>query len=60
MSQIWYGRLFIRIYYAVSPILVKWFGKAKWFERFWKRRLNKLVKELQSRGVSSEPYIDPD
>ena len=60
LSQIWYGRLFIRIYYAVSPILVKWFGKAKWFERFWKRILNKLVKELQSRGLSSEPYIDPN
>ena len=60
LSQIWYGRFFIRIYYAVSPILVKWFGKAKWFEIFWKRILNKLVKELQSRGLSSEPYIDPN
>ena len=23
----WYGRLFIKCYYAVSPVIVKWFGQ---------------------------------
>ncbi|MDO5478959.1 MAG: CFI-box-CTERM domain-containing protein [Clostridia bacterium] len=26
LAKTWYGRMFIRVYYAVSPTLVKWFG----------------------------------
>jgi len=54
----WYGRLFVRVYYAVSPALVKWFGKTKWFKRLWRGKLDRMVAKLQSRGVESTPYND--
>ena len=53
-----YGRLFVRLYYAVSPTLVKWFGKTRWVKRLWRGRLDRMVKKLQSRGVESTPYND--
>lgn len=28
LKETWYGRAFIRCYYAISPLLVKWFGGA--------------------------------
>ena len=34
------GRAFIRFYYAVSPTLVNWCGKRKWFQKFWKNKLD--------------------
>jgi len=46
----WHGRAFIRCYYAISPTIVKWFGKAKWFNHFWKTRLDRLVLKLKSKG----------
>lgn len=54
----WYGRLFIKMYYAVSPKLVEYFGHTKWFQRFWRKHLDKLVKKLNSQGVSDAPYHD--
>lgn len=58
LAETWYGRIFIRIYYAISPTLVKWFGKTKWFKSFWKRRLDKMVLNLHEKGVASTPYQD--
>ena len=52
------GRLFIKIYYAVSPTIVKWFGNTEVFKYFWKKQLDKLVARLQSEGVESSPYRD--
>lgn len=52
------GRFFIRTYYAISPILVKWFGHTQWFKKLWRGRLDKLVDDLQSKGVKSTPYED--
>ena len=52
------GRLFIKVYYAISPVLVKWFGKSKRFRFFWKKRLDKLTAKLQNRGVENTPYND--
>ena len=52
------GRAFVRVYYALSPSLVKWFGETRWFQAFWRGFLNKMVKSLQSRGVESTPYED--
>ena len=54
----WYGRLFIKMYYAISPALVKWFGNTYWFRRFWKSKLDKMIATLQSNGVESTPYKD--
>lgn len=52
------GRLFIRLYYATSPTLVKWFGDNAWFRRIWKGQLDRKVKKLQSKGFESTPYTD--
>lgn len=60
LGTTWYGRLFIRVYYAVSPIVVKLFGKTEWFRNFWRSRLDKMVKNLQDKGVENTPYEDKD
>lgn len=52
------GRLFIRVYYAISPTLVKCFGHSKWFQAFWRVKLDKMVTGLQNKGYASSPYDD--
>ena len=58
LGSTWYGRLFIRTYYAISPTLVKWFGKTNWFKKLWKAKLDRMVAKLQSNGVEDTPYED--
>ena len=60
LAETWHGRLFIRLYYALSPTAVRWFGKTAWFQNFWRRRLDPFVVRLQSEGVESTPYKDKD
>ncbi len=52
------GRLFIKSYYRISPILLKWFGHIFWFKRFCKFFLDKMIFILKSKGVSDETYND--
>lgn len=58
LDKTWYGRLFIKCYYAISPTLVKWFGETKWFRSFWKSKLDKMVADLNSKGVNDTYYHD--
>lgn len=58
LAETWYGRAFIRIYYAVSPTLVKWFGDTVWFKKLWKGKLDNMVKNLNADGVENTPYQD--
>lgn len=58
LAQTLWGRAFIRAYYAISPTLVKWFGRASWFQRFFKVRLDKFVARLQQNGTEDTPYND--
>lgn len=58
LSETCYGRLFIHIYYTVSPSLVKWFGHTIWFKKLWRRNLDWFVKHLQEKGYESTPYKD--
>lgn len=58
LAATWYGRAFIRIYYAISPTLVQWFGKDKWFHLMCKKLLDRKVTKLQSDGFESTPYND--
>ncbi len=58
LDETWYGRLFIKCYYAFSPTLVKLFGETKWFKNFWKSRLDKMVYELNCSGVEDTYYQD--
>ncbi len=58
LAETWHGRAFIRAYYAISPTLVKWFGETEWFKNMWKPTLDKMVKELNEKGVADTPYQD--
>ena len=58
LALTWYGRLFIALYYAISPTIVKWFGDTNWFNKMWKGRLDKMVKRLQEEGFENTPYED--
>lgn len=58
LAETWYGRAFIRMYYAVSPPLVKWFGKTEWFKNLWKPMLDRMVQRLNDSGVESTSYND--
>ncbi|MBR4545208.1 MAG: hypothetical protein IKO14_04435, partial [Oscillibacter sp.] len=60
LGQTWYGRLFIKAYYATSPTLVRLFGDAEWFRNFWREKLDGLVQNLQDDGFESTPYQDKD
>ena len=58
LDETWYGRLFIKCYYAISPTLVKWFGNQKWFRVFWKGKIDLIVSKLNSKGVENTLYTD--
>lgn len=58
LANTMFGRGFIKLYYAVSPRIVKVFGNRKSFKVFWKRILDKKVKKLHELGVESTPYKD--
>ncbi len=52
------GRAFIKVYYKLSPCLVKAFGKKPWFNTLCKSRLDRLVVKLQNKGYKSTQYYD--
>jgi hypothetical protein len=58
LAETWYGRAFIRTYYALSPTLVKWFGQTIWFKKICKDPIDRLVRKLQSEGFKNTPYED--
>ena len=58
LDETWYGRLFIKCYYAISPMLVKWFGKTKWFRSFCKSKLDKMIDDLNEKGIANTYYQD--
>lgn len=58
LAESWYGRAFIRVYYAISPKLVGWFGSSSWFKAVWQKHLDKLVADLQNKGFACTPYKD--
>ena len=58
LDSTWYGRAFIKIYYAISPTIVKWFGETSWFKKLWKGKLDKMVAKLQAQGYEDTKYED--
>jgi len=58
LDATWYGRLFIMLYYAISPTLVKWFGHTEWFKKMWKGKLDRMVERLRAEGYEDTPYND--
>ena len=49
---------FLNIHYAISPTLVKWFGKTQWFQKLWRGVLDRMVAKLQDKGFENTPYED--
>ena len=58
LAETWYGRAFVKTYYAISPTLVKWFGHTEWIKRMWRGTLDRMVKNLQEQGFEDTPYND--
>lgn len=58
LDERFFGRLFIKVYYAVSPTMVKLFGKNKHFISFNKRILDKFVNKLNAQGYENTKYND--
>ena len=58
LDETWYGRLFVRAYYATSPTFVKYFGNVKVFKLQGKKLLDKWVAKLNSKGYDNTPYKD--
>ncbi len=60
LAKVWYGRAFIHTYYAVSPTLVRWFGRTNWFKALWRGKLDRMVARLNAEGYEDTPYQDRD
>ena len=58
LDRTWYGRAFIRTYYAISPTLVRWFGRNSWFQALFRPMLDRLVARLRQNGVADTAYQD--
>lgn len=58
LDTTWRGKAFIKMYYAMSPIAVKWFGGFSGFRTFAKRILDKKVQKLMENGYDCTPYED--
>lgn len=43
------GRLFVRLYYCISPHLVKMLGSHDAFNRFWRKRLDAMVESIRAK-----------
>jgi hypothetical protein len=52
------GRLFIRVYYAVSPTLVRWLAGSSWFNAAVRPLLDRFVSGLRRQGYDDVPYYD--
>ena len=55
LAASWYGRTFLHAYYAVSPTLVKWFGRTAWFQKLWRGPLDRLVARLRDGAWRTPP-----
>lgn len=60
LARTWYGRAFVRLYYRISPTLVKWFGCKQWFKALFSPFLARLVSKLQQQGYECTQYNDCD
>ena len=58
LDEHWWGKLFIKLYYKISPTLVKWFGNKKWFRNPVKKILDRKLRKLEQKGYEDTPYND--
>ena len=58
LAKSWYGKMFIGLYYSISPTIVKIFGKSNIFRRICLKPLDRIVASLKSKGYEDTPYKD--
>lgn len=58
LEKYFFGRVFIMLYYAISPILVESLGKNEIVTNYWRRLLDKVVTKLKRHGIEDTPYCD--
>ena len=58
LDEKWWGKVFIKFYYAVSPFVVKMFGKTSLFNKVSRTILDKKIKKLLEKGYVDTPYRD--
>lgn len=58
LAKTWAGRAFIRLYYGISPTIVKWFGGTRLFRSFWRSVLDSFTRRLNRCGYDNSPYDD--
>ncbi len=58
LDETWYGRAFIKMYYAISPTMVRLWGDSCAFKAMWRKPLNRLVQRLRKNGIKDTPYVD--
>lgn len=58
LRRTWHGRLFIKFYYFNAPIVIKLFGRMKWFNKLWRKILDRKVKKLIKKGYLDSYYED--
>ena len=56
-NKLW-GRVFIKVYYFISPKLVSLFAHYKWFGAVGERILNPFVAKLKRSGYEDTAYKD--
>ena len=54
------GRWLVRLYYGVSPALVRLFGDKKGFRTLGRKCLDVLIRRLRRRGIEDTPYTDSE
>ncbi len=52
------GKLFVKIYYFLSPTIVKYFGRTRIFNMLFKTTLDKFVAYLNNNGFKNTQYKD--
>lgn len=58
LAKSWYGRLFIKIYYSISPKLVSKFKNNIYIKEIVRGRLDLFVEKLKEKGYRNTPYND--
>lgn len=49
LMKTWYGRVFVRVYYSVSPLLIRLFGKFTFFNRLSRALVTKIAELTDTR-----------
>ena len=58
LDTTWYGKAFIKCYYAISPRLVSWCSGSRLFKALWRKCLDNKILKLKKQGLKDTPYID--